>query len=469
MTLSVFMRNMSPRRWVWAVVLLGLCALLMVTPAVAQEGGWTEAFEGSALNGWELGPDVAVADGALVIGPGNFAARLGEFQDFRFSFRVRFDDPDGAVSLIYHAREESEYALRFLPDQTLLERRSGGPLVPVAQTEGSSLIARSWNDVQIEAVSGGHRLSVNGEEVLSAQDDSPLRPGALVFINMGPVEIAIDDLSFEPQPVEGAVGEPPPEEMPGEPMPPEGQGEAIPPAMPTPTPTPAPGGLAGLLDQLAGGGARTDPLQLTTIVVNLVLAALFALVLGQAYIHWGLSLSNRRSLAANFLLITVTTTFIILVVRSSVALSLGLVGALSIVRFRAAIKEPEELAYLFFAIGLGIGLGDNQRVLTAATLIVGLILIGLVRLFRRAGSDMNLHLTVASQGTNPVQLDTLLETIKAHASGVRLLRFDENDRRLEASFLVEFRRLTDLQTARAALRELLPDLEITFLDNRGVV
>jgi hypothetical protein len=82
---------------------------------------------------------------------------------------------------------------------------------------------------------------------------------------------------------------------------------------------------------------------------------------------------------------------------------------------------------------------------------------------------MNLHLTVASQGTIPVDLDTLLETIKAHSTQVRLLRFDENDSRLETSFLVEFKRLNDLQLARAALRELSPGLEITFLDNRGVI
>jgi hypothetical protein len=463
-----FVRKCRARsRRVLALALLTLFALSLAAPVAAQEGGWKEPFDGAALDGWELGPDVAVADGALLIGPGNFAARFGNFQDFRFSFRVRFDDPEGAFSLIYQGREESEYAIRFLPDEILLERRSGGPLVPLTQTGGSILDERTWNDVQLDAVSGSHRLQVNSVEILSIQDDAPLRPGDLIFINMGPVEVAIDDLAFEPQPVGGVVGELPPEGPPGEPLPQEGQPEATPPALSTPTPTAAPSGLAGLLDQLAGGGA--DPLQLSTIVINLGLAALFSLLLGLAYVHWGLSLSNRRSLAANFLLITVTTTFIILVVRSSVALSLGLVGALSIVRFRAAIKEPEELAYLFFAIGLGIGLGDNQRVLTAATLIVGLILIGLVRLFRRAGSDMNLHLTVASQGTNPVQLDSLLETIKAHSTRVRLLRFDENDSRLETSFLVEFKRLNDLQAARAALRELSPGLEITFLDNRGVI
>ena len=52
---------------------------------------------------------------------------------------------------------------------------------------------------------------------------------------------------------------------------------------------------------------------------------------------------------------------IITIVKSSIALSLGLVGALSIVRFRAAIKEPEELTFLFICIAIGVGLGAGQR------------------------------------------------------------------------------------------------------------
>jgi len=77
---------------------------------------------------------------------------------------------------------------------------------------------------------------------------------------------------------------------------------------------------------------------LPTFLLGLGLAAVLGLVLGQVYIRFGHSLSNRRLFARNFLLLTVTTTLIIAIVKSSLALSLGLVGALSIIRFRAAIK-----------------------------------------------------------------------------------------------------------------------------------
>ena len=89
--------------------------------------------------------------------------------------------------------------------------------------------------------------------------------------------------------------------------------------------------------------------------LNLFLAAALSFILGRIYIKYGTSLSNRRMFADNFVLVATTTMLIITIVKSSLALSLGLVGALSIVRFRAAIKEPEELAYLFLTISIGLG------------------------------------------------------------------------------------------------------------------
>jgi Domain of unknown function (DUF4956) len=121
----------------------------------------------------------------------------------------------------------------------------------------------------------------------------------------------------------------------------------------------------------------TDLASLPSLVLRLIIAAVLGILLGQAYIHFGQALSNRVLFARNFIVLTVTTALIISIVRTSVALSLGLVGALSIVRFRAAIKEPEELAFLFLAISAGLGLGAGATLITvvALVLIVGLIAI----------------------------------------------------------------------------------------------
>ena len=239
------------------------------------------------------------------------------------------------------------------------------------------------------------------------------------------------------------------------------------PTLIAPTPTDVPGG--NFLDALQElFNTRDTQMDLMTFVTNLLLSAVLAFILGRVYIHWGGSLSNRRKFAANFMLMTVTTTFIILVVRSSVALSLGLVGALSIVRFRTAVKEPEELAYLFFAIGIGIGLGDNQRLITLVAFGVAIVVLGLLKLFRQRGADVNLHLTVGGKRGSNLTLEQIMAVLEPHTAKQKLMRLDETDDAFEAAFLVEFRRVADLNQAKEALQALAPGVSITFLDNKGI-
>lgn len=95
------------------------------------------------------------------------------------------------------------------------------------------------------------------------------------------------------------------------------------------------------------------------IAVVLILGGVLGIFIRQLYRRYSSSVSNRDSFSSLFPLLTITTILVIAVVKSSLALSLGLVGALSIVRFRAAIKDPEELIYLFFCISVGVALGAD--------------------------------------------------------------------------------------------------------------
>ena len=78
--------------------------------------------------------------------------------------------------------------------------------------------------------------------------------------------------------------------------------------------------------------------------------------------------------------LTMVTTLVILAVTSNVVLSLGMVGALSIVRFRAAIKEPFEIVFLFWALAVGIVVGAGMLLLAViGSIVIGLILIVFAR------------------------------------------------------------------------------------------
>ena len=82
------------------------------------------------------------------------------------------------------------------------------------------------------------------------------------------------------------------------------------------------------------------------------------------------------SFGVSLMAMTLITTFVILAVTSNVVLSLGMVGALSIVRFRTAVKEPLDIAYLFWAIASGIVLGAGMIPLA----VIGTVLIGVLML-----------------------------------------------------------------------------------------
>lgn len=108
-----------------------------------------------------------------------------------------------------------------------------------------------------------------------------------------------------------------------------------------------------------------EPLSITSFGLNLLIGTVIGFVLSWHYRHFGRSMSNRGAFAQVFPLIILTTILLITIIKSSLALSLGLVGALSIVPFRTPIKEPEELAYLFMAIAVGVGLGADYRIVSA--------------------------------------------------------------------------------------------------------
>lgn len=213
---------------------------------------------------------------------------------------------------------------------------------------------------------------------------------------------------------------------------------------------------------------QTAQIPVVDFLINLALAAVLSAFLGLLYVRYGAALSNRRAFARNFVLLGMTTMVIITVVKSSLALSLGLVGALSIVRFRAAIKEPEELAYLFLVIAVGLGLGADQRLITLAAVAVISLAIVVRAMPKRREAIRNLHVTVSTPDPGEARLASVVDTLKKHCGDLSLSRFDEAGDVFEASFRVDVDDYTALEAATSELRTLDPSLRVTFLDYEGL-
>ena len=132
-------------------------------------------------------------------------------------------------------------------------------------------------------------------------------------------------------------------------------------------------------------------ISLSSFVTSLVAAAILSYLIKRSYVAYSQSLSNRDYFSDVFIPLSVITCLVISVVKFSLALSLGLVGALSIVRFRAAIKEPEELVYLFFCVAIGIATGANQIIIATASTLIVIFILYIQSIFKKRKEKDNIN------------------------------------------------------------------------------
>jgi len=211
---------------------------------------------------------------------------------------------------------------------------------------------------------------------------------------------------------------------------------------------------------------QEQQISISDFLLNAAVIIVLAIILEFTYIKAARTISNRRQFAGTFLLLAFTTMLIITIVKTSLALSLGLVGALSIVRFRAAIKEPEELTYLFFAIALGLGLGANQTLIVVTAFAVGMLILWGRFFVSGKSKAQNLYLNINAPG-GMVNLDEITEIIKSSFGKFNLKRYDENDTSLEASFLIDSPNTKSLTEFKTKTKKLGDGIRVSFVESKS--
>tara|TARA_B100000780_G_C21109473_1_gene448259 strand:- start:1563 stop:2249 length:687 start_codon:yes stop_codon:yes gene_type:complete len=171
-------------------------------------------------------------------------------------------------------------------------------------------------------------------------------------------------------------------------------------------------------------------LSLDHFLINLTLAAILSIIVQIFYMRYSTTLSNKLDFSKNFVILGITTTIVITIVKSSLALSLGLVGALSIVRFRAAIKEPEELIYLFLVIAIGLGCGAGQaKIITIGTLF-SLLTIFFYNFFYKGKFNkfseiLNLTINI-DKNINDKEIDKIIQIVKNNVKKADLISLSKS-------------------------------------------
>ncbi len=204
-----------------------------------------------------------------------------------------------------------------------------------------------------------------------------------------------------------------------------------------------------------------------SFTISILLAFALSSILSLVYKKKSHTLSNPESLARILPLLSIATTLIIAVVKSSLALSLGLVGALSIVRFRTPIKEPEELTYIFLSIGIGLAAGADQYKAAILGLFLFIGCIYLYNFLERKKSKQNLvRLSVSGISNN--QINNLLAIISENCSKVNFnnMYFGNNgEKDTKISLLILPRKFEEINTIANKISKDFPSASVSIIDS----
>lgn len=140
-----------------------------------------------------------------------------------------------------------------------------------------------------------------------------------------------------------------------------------------------------------GSMRSLDTLTPLNVLMTLIVTLVLSMVIYFTYRKNFNGVSYNHMFNVSLILMAIITATIIMTIRSNIVLSLGMVGALSIVRFRTAIKEPMDIIYLFWAISLGIISGARLfEVAAISTIFIGLVIF----IFVRFTNELDLFLLV---------------------------------------------------------------------------
>ena len=151
-------------------------------------------------------------------------------------------------------------------------------------------------------------------------------------------------------------------------------------------------------------------------------------------------------------------------------MSLGLVGALSIVRFRAAIKEPEELVYLFIIIAIGLGYGANQFIITlCGFVIIVFILFILSKLINKESelkaNDLDISISI-NKKLSEKEVRLIEKILKNSSNSVKLASTVFLDNETSLNFEVEIDKFDNLNKLRKNLQSKFQGINISSSERK---
>ena len=206
-----------------------------------------------------------------------------------------------------------------------------------------------------------------------------------------------------------------------------------------------------------------DQLDIIPTLFSFFICVLMSFIVRDFYIKRSFSLTGKMHIGSIIPVLSAVVFLVIVVVKSSLALSLGLVGALSIVRFRTPIKEPEELVYLFLAIAIGLGYGAGQ-VLITTILSLSILLIIFMWLSNRNIAKTSEYNLVIKWTKKDVAFEDILREISPLAENLKLVRLDKGSSGNTSVMLIVPDGEHPIESISNKLHALDNDVHVTFFE-----
>lgn len=192
----------------------------------------------------------------------------------------------------------------------------------------------------------------------------------------------------------------------------------------------------------------SDVFNLETIIFNISVSLFLALFIFFVYKKTYRGVLYSHNFNVTIIMISLVTSMVMMLIGSNLAISLGMVGALSIVRFRAAIKEPRDIAFLFWAITIGLAAGSGTFIIA----IIGSIAIALVLfIFGTTTNTVDNSYLLVIKGSE-LKVEDIKERLKQERIPNKLRMKNINEFQVEITFELKLKKV-NVDTLTDSIRE----------------
>jgi len=202
------------------------------------------------------------------------------------------------------------------------------------------------------------------------------------------------------------------------------------------------------------------PVTIYTVIGNLLVAFLCGMTISLVYRQVYKGPSYSVTFVNSLIILAMITSIVILVIGNNLARAFGLVGAMSIIRFRTAVRDVQDIVFIFFALASGMAAGvGHYTVAIAGTLIISLVIV-LLSVFNYGQTRKREFLLQVSYYTNEENESTIEKILKKHCSRMKLVNIKNvgSDNLLEAFYHISLKQekrnsqiLSELTSSKAII------------------